>query len=88
MNVEKLEVVESVRYLEMDVAATGTMEAEVSNRVGEGTKVIGALRNLWKERSLSKRAKTNKSEDMLYGYKAWALDENVHRGWIYLKLSV
>lgn len=35
----------------------GLMDAEVSHRVSEGAKILGELKNVWKERSLSGRVK-------------------------------
>lgn len=39
------------------MAANRTMEMEVSHRVDMKAKVPGSLRNVWKERTLSRRAK-------------------------------
>lgn len=35
----------------------GTMTAELSHRVGEGMKVLGPLKSVWKDRQPSGRAK-------------------------------
>lgn len=40
---------ECFRYLGVYEAAGGTKGADVSHMVEEGTKVLGALRNVWKE---------------------------------------
>ncbi|XP_071528163.1 pachytene checkpoint protein 2 homolog isoform X2 [Panulirus ornatus] len=48
-------------YLGVDLAADGTMEAEVNHRVVEGAKILGALKNVWKSRTLSRKAKMDKA---------------------------
>lgn len=45
---ENLEDVKCFRYLGVDMASKG--KAKVGHRVGEGMKVLRALRNVWKER--------------------------------------
>ena len=44
---EVLDEVDKFRYLGMDVSAQGRMEEEVSHRVEEGAKVLGAMRKMW-----------------------------------------
>lgn len=51
-----------MRYLGVDMVANGTMEAILSHCVGERMKVLGALKNVWKERLLFRRAKIGMSE--------------------------
>lgn len=47
------------------MVTNGLMGAEVSHRVGEVDKVFGALRNVWKERSQSLRAKMGKFDGII-----------------------
>lgn len=42
-----------------------TMGDEVSHRVGEGVKVLSAMRNVWKDRSLSLTAKMGMFESIV-----------------------
>ena len=84
LNGKKLEEVQCFRYLGVDLAANGSMEAEVSHRVGEGARVLGAMKNVWKERTISWRAKMGMFEGIvvptiLYGCEAWAIDRVVRR---------
>jgi len=51
----------------------------VRHRVGEGAKVLGALRGVWRKRDLSVEAKMGMFEgivvpSVLYGCEAWALN--------------
>lgn len=45
------------RYLGVDLAIGGTMVAELSQRIRKKAKVLDVLRSVWKEKSLSIRAK-------------------------------
>lgn len=53
LNEENLEAVVCFKYLGIDMAENGPMEVEVSHSLDEEAKVRGALRSMWKERSLS-----------------------------------
>ena len=80
LNGEKLEEVECFRYLGADVAVDGRMTTEVNHRVGEGLKVFGALKSVWKERSVGMKAKMGMYEgvvvpSMLYACETWGLSE-------------
>lgn len=60
------------------MAVNGAMGAKVNHRLCEGAKVQGALRNVWKESSLSVRAKVGVFDgavvpSVLYMCKVWAL---------------
>lgn len=44
-------------YLGFDLSVAGTIGDEVRYRVGEGAKVLAALRSVWKEELLSVGAK-------------------------------
>lgn len=61
LNGENKEEVECSRFL----ALNGTMEAEVSRRVDEGTKVLVALTNVWEVRSPFGRVKLDIFEDVV-----------------------
>ena len=79
LNGEVLEEVENFRYLGVDIAADGSQEGEVKHRVGEGAKILGALRSVWKETSVSRQAKMGMYESIvvptvMYGCEAWALN--------------
>jgi len=79
LNGERLEQVAEFRYLGVDIEARGSMETEVRHRVGEGAKVLGALRGVWRKRDLSVEAKMGMFEgivvpSVLYGCEAWALN--------------
>ncbi len=79
LNGEELEEVSCFRYLGVDIAADGNQAVEVKHRVGEGAKVMGALRSVWKEKSVSLQAKIGMFEGIvvptvLYGCESWALN--------------
>lgn len=54
---ENLEEVKCFRYMGVDMVAERTTGAEESYMTGEWVKVLGALTNVWKAKSLSVRAK-------------------------------
>jgi len=79
LNGERLEQVVKFQYLGVDIEARGSMETEVRHRVGEGAKVLGALRGVWRKRDLPVEAKMGMFEgivvpSVLYGCEAWALN--------------
>lgn len=57
LNEETVEYVECFTYLGMDMIVNGTGGAKVSHRVGEGSKILGVLRNVWKEGSQPRELK-------------------------------
>lgn len=52
-------------HLEVEMAANETMEADVNHRLGEGMKVMGALKNVWNERLSSRRMKMGMFEGIV-----------------------
>lgn len=59
------------------MAVVENIRVAVHYRVGEGTKFFSVLRNVWKERSLSMRAKLGMS--VLYGFETLALDDKAQK---------
>ena len=73
----ELEVVDCFRYLEAQVAARGGVCEDVNSRVNEAAKVQGAMRCMWKVRSVGMSAKRRMYESIvvptaLYGSETWA----------------
>src|SRR5256885_8705101 len=80
----KMEEVKNFRYLGVVLSGNGNMKNEVEHRVGEGTKVFGALEKVWKNRGMSRRVKTSLYESIVvptvvYGCEGWYLKENEKR---------
>ena len=80
LNGEKLEEVSEFKYLGSHVADDGSMEREVGYRLGEGSKVLGAVRGVMKGRSLSRNAKRCLYERVIvptvtYGAETWSMRE-------------
>ena len=68
--------VESFRYLESYVDMKGGVKTEVRSRVKEGSKVFGAIRNIWKCKSVNMSTKRSIYErvivpSVLYGAETW-----------------
>ena len=57
LNGEALEEVDQLKYLGSVIAANGGMEADVRHRVHEGSKVLGALKGVMKNRGLGMNVK-------------------------------
>ena len=79
LNGEKLEEVESFRYLGVDIRSDGSQGTEISHRVREGARVLGALKSIWSKRSVSREAKLGMFEGIMvptvmYGSECWALN--------------
>ena len=75
---ERLEEVESFKYLGSVVAADGGVEEDVRQRVNEGCRVMGVLNGLFKCRELRMEAKRGLYEGVvvptvMYGSEAWGL---------------
>lgn len=63
----------------MNTEVGGTVEAEVSQWVGERAKVVRSLRGVWRYKNLSVEAKIgmfegNAAPNVLYVCEAWALN--------------
>ena len=74
-----LEEVKVFRYLGMDLGKEGGMKEEIDHRVGEGTRALSGLRELWKEGDLSLKLKISMFEKIcvpavLYGCETWGLN--------------
>lgn len=72
-----MEEMDWFRYLGLNLPEDGTMGAKVSHRVE--AKVLGALKNVWKDRLVFVRLKIDMSESMvvpamLHGCESWALN--------------
>ena len=79
MNDARMEVVDSYRYLGVNISKDGKMNEEVNNRIGDARKAAGALQKVWKKRKLSQEAKVGMYEaivepSLLYGSEAWVLN--------------
>src|ERR1700755_3180917 len=75
---EKFEEVEEFKYLGMLVEGKGGMDGEIKNRVLEGMKVLGGLREVWKKGKFLKEIKIRMFECMsllsaLYGCETWMI---------------
>src|ERR1700755_3177614 len=76
---EKYEEVEEFKYLGMLVEGKGGMDGEIKNRVMEGMKVMGGLREVWKKGRISKEIKVRMFESMclpsaMYGCETWVMN--------------
>ncbi|XP_069947548.1 RNA-directed DNA polymerase from mobile element jockey isoform X1 [Cherax quadricarinatus] len=81
---ESMEEVYVFRYLGVDVSADGSMKDEVNHRIDEGKRVSGALRSLWRQRTLFLEAKRGMYESivlptLLYGCEAWVVNVAARR---------
>ena len=75
---ERLEEVESFRYLGAQVSRNGEIEEEVKYRVGEAGKVMGGMKKNWKNRELGMRAKRRLYDSVivptvLYAAESWGM---------------
>ena len=83
---ERLEEVESFRYLGSIVDTRGGTEADVKTRIGKTRATFHILRNVWKSRIIGKTTKirlfnTNVKSVLLYGAEALVgvlSDVNLH----------
>ena len=57
LNGEVLEEVDQFKYLGLVIAVNGGVEADVRHRVNEGCKVLGALKEVMKNRGLGMNVK-------------------------------
>ena len=75
----QMEEVQAYRYLGVDMSADGMMDEEVRHRIVDAKKSAGALKKVWRERSLSMKAKVGMYEgivepSLLYGSEVWCLN--------------
>src|ERR1700755_96343 len=81
----KLEEVNEFKYLGMLVEGKGGTEKEIKNRVVEGMKVLGGLREVWKKGRISKEIKVRMFECMClpsstYGCETWVMNAQIRKG--------
>ena len=73
LNGEALEEVDQFKYLGSVIAANGGVEADVSLRVNEGCKVLGALKGVMKNRGLGMNVKKVVVPTVMYGLESWGM---------------
>ena len=78
LNGERMEVVNSFKYLGSCFSSDGGVKEDVSMRVGEGMKTFGAMKNMWKSRSLNVEVKRELYErivvpTVMYGSETWGM---------------
>ena len=78
---EALEQVDQFKYLGSIIAENGGVEADVSNRVKEGSKVLGAVNGVIKNRGLGMNVKRALYEKVIvptvmYGSELWGMKES------------
>ena len=76
---QELEEVSCFKYLGAQVAAEDGVGSEVNHRVKEAVEVQGAMRDMWKVRSVGMNAKRRMYESIvvptaLYGAETWAVN--------------
>ena len=74
--------VNTFRYLRVDFASNGRMDAELNHRSREVRKCAGVLKSVWKNRNVSMETKRGMYEGIvvptaLYGSEAWVLETKV-----------
>ena len=75
---------EVFRHLGLELGTKGGMDGEIQNRVREGKRVLGGLREVWKKGNLPKKIKVRMFESMavptvLYGCGAWTVNNEVRK---------
>ena len=78
LNGERMEVVNSFKYLGSCFSSDGGVKEDVSMRVGEGMKTFGAMKRMWKSRSLNVEVKRELYErivvpTVMYGSESWGI---------------
>ena len=81
---EALEEVDQFKYLGSVIAANGGVEADVSHRVSEGCKVLGAVNGVVRNRGLGMNVKRVLYERVIvptvtYGSESWGMKERERR---------
>ena len=84
LNGERLEEVDSFKYLGSQIGRGGGVEEDVNFRVGEARKVAGAMKRLWRNEGMGMEAKKVLYEGVvvptvLYGSETWGLREAERR---------
>ena len=79
---EVMEEVDTFRYLGVDFASNGRIDAELNHRIMEVRKCAGVLKSVWKNRNVSIETKRGMYEGIvvptaLYGSEAWAFENKV-----------
>ena len=78
LNGERLEVVNSFKYLGSCFSSDGGVKEDVSMRLGEGMRAFGAMKRVWSGRSVTVRVKRELYErvvvpTVMYGSESWGL---------------
>ena len=78
LNGERMEVVNSFKYLGSCFSSDGGLKEDVSRRVGEGMKTFGAMKRMWSGRSVTVRVKRELYErivllTVMYGSESWGM---------------
>ena len=78
LNGEALEEVDQSKYLGSVIAANGGVEADACHRVNEGCKMLGALKQVMKNRGLGMNVKKVLYEKVvvppvMYGSESWGM---------------
>ena len=78
---EKIEEVQSLKYLGSSISADGSSEEDIEQRIGAATRVVGAMRKeVLERRELKKETKLRVFNAMvvptlLYGYETWTVQK-------------
>ena len=80
LNGREMEEVKKYRYLGVDFTSDGRMHEEVNHRINDARKTAGALKCLWRRRSMSVEAKCGMFEGivepcLMYGSETWVLNK-------------
>ena len=78
LNGERMEMVNSFKYLGSCFSSDGGVKEDVSMRVGEGMRAFGAMKRVWSGRSVNVRVKRELYErvvvpTIMYGSESWGL---------------
>merc|ERR1711895_362877 len=78
LNGERMEVVNSFKYLGSCFSSDGGVKEDVSMRVGGGMRAFGAMKRVWSGRSVNVRVKRELYErvvvsTIMYGSESWGL---------------
>ena len=78
LNGERMEVVNSFKYLGSCFSSDGGVKEDVSMRVGEGMRTFGAMKRMWSGRSVTVRVKRELYErvvvpTVMYGSESWGM---------------
>ena len=78
LNGERMEVVNSFKYLGSCFSSEGGVTEDVNMRVGEGLRTFGAMKKMWNSRSVSMNVKRELYErivvpTVMYGSETWGM---------------